>query len=149
MKKMMAAILAAVLLAMGTPPVLGFWVFQQLGARLKAKVSGHYSPVWFATSFRVSDLELQWDQKVHLHSGKVRVDYDPLTVFFTDGMRVRITGKKIPVSLLGPWAHAAASPDVTLDDFFADITLGRGGVKEIHAVQARSPEIQFQIGTNL
>lgn len=149
MKKGIAAVLIAALLAVATPPVLGFWVFQQLGTRLKAKVSGHYSPVWFSTSFKVSELDLQWDGKVQLHSGEVTVDYDPLTVFFADGLRVRISGKKIPVSLLGPWAHAAASPDVMLDDFFADITIGRGGVKEIHAVQAKSPEIQFQIGTNL
>jgi len=129
-------------------PVIGFWIWCELGPRFDAQIEGNFRPRWFSTSFDVNHLKLDWNDKVRIESGNLKVQYDLVSLFKGGGLRVQLSGSEIPVVLLGSWAQASSRPDVTLDHFFADLTLTRGGIRDIHRVEAHSPELKFYIGKN-
>ncbi|HTL46853.1 MAG TPA: hypothetical protein VL688_02185 [Verrucomicrobiae bacterium] len=144
MARKLGAVLAVIAFGGLLFPVVGYGVYRQLGTRLDARVEGQYAPVFFRPVFYIKNLRLEWDNKVKVHSGDVKVEYDPASLL-SGALNVRLSGHKVPVTLLQDWAYAAQKPDLVLDDFFADVTFASRGLKDINALRAVSPEIQFQL----
>lgn len=83
--------------------------------------------------------------KVRLISGNLRVDYNPLTMIFTDVVRVRLSSDKIQAKLLGVWAELQGVEDALIDHFVAEVGIGPKGLTEIYGVDIKSQSFQFQI----
>lgn len=127
-------------------PVMGFWIFQRLERSLKVPVNGRFEPRFFQTSFVIRDAALTWDNKVSLQSGDVTVHYDLGSLVSGKGIRVKLNGQKLPVTLLGELAQIGSKPKITVDDFFADLLFDKDGLKEMSALRVKLPELQYQIG---
>src|SRR3989344_1159700 len=116
------------------PPVLGWVVWRDLGHRMKMKISGRYTPAFFVPSFEIRNVHFEWDEKVKLLSGNVRVTYDPLSYVFKNAFRLRLSGENLSAKLLGEWAQMEGVQDATLKHFHADFLLGKKGLEEIYSL---------------
>ncbi len=146
MKSKLIWAVCVLLVASAMPAVTGYWVFQRLEHSLNVPVGGRFEPRLLQASFVVRDAVLMWDNKISLQSGDITVDYNLWSLFSEKGIRIKLSGQKLPVTLLGELAPLAPQAQVTVDDFFADLLFDGEGLKEISALRVKSPELQFQIG---
>ena len=133
--------------------VLIFFVFltfdlqvcQELKSRLKISIQGKFEPSFLLSSFYLRNAQLTWKEKVRLISGDFKVSYKPWQLLGKRNLRIELEGKNLDVEFLGKWAEAQGVRKVTLESFYADVALDRQGLREVYAVDARSPSFQFRI----
>jgi hypothetical protein len=144
-KKMAWIILAGVLAGAAIPPVSGWIVFKEIQHRLKFKVAGRFCPSYFFAGFFVEDASFVWEDRVELLSGSVKVEYNPVSVFTGELLRVKITSRGAQVRLIGEWSRTQGVGRAAIDFVNAELGLGRKGIREIDAVDVRSPAFRFEI----
>ena len=128
------------------PTLSGYWVWQELEKRTEMEIGGSFSPRFFLPSFYLKDAHFAWDEKIHLVSGTIKVEYDLLALLSGGHLRVKLSSQDLTVKLLGELAEMEGVSDVRFDHFYADLTFGREGIEEIFSLQAESPTIQFHFG---
>lgn len=124
---------------------MGWGVWHELEKRLDTKISGSYAPAFFLPSFEIRDVRFEWDEKVKLLSGHLKVGYDPLGFLFGQDLRVRLSGRDLKAELLGEWAESQGLRELPLEEFQAEITVGPKGLKEISSLTVESSVFQFHI----
>lgn len=134
------------ILTLAVPPSFSFFIYKEVSKRTRAEVQGQFSPVFFSPSFNLSKASIQWDDKVRISSGDLHVEYSPLTFLKGGGVRIKISGVDLPVQLMGSFAGMAPKNSVTIQDFYADVTINKDGLQEIHMIRAEAPEMHFKFG---
>lgn len=109
-------------------------------------MEGRYVPSWVFPAFYVQDIKMRWKRKVEVHSGVIKVTYDPWILLKSRKLRIRVTGKRIPVTFFPGGFVEHPSGQATLDGIYADLTVGRNGLEKIHALHGGSREVEFHIG---
>ena len=124
---------------------LNFWVYHELQARLKIRMSGTYVPAVFIPSFEVRNGTFIWEDRVQLVNGNFSVTFDPLTLVSQQGIRIILTSKASQIKLLGSWAMQEGIENATVDSMTADMILGRHGLTGINEVEVKSQAFQFSL----
>ncbi len=135
-----AAMLAWGIIAAGA----GWMVNQRLMHRLKIEGSAEYRPEWFRPSYELRNAQVVWRERVKILSGSVRVEYDLLSVL-GGVLRVRISGRGVQARLLGEWAKIQGVEETPVESFYAQLGVGREGLRAVEEVDVRSPAFQFRI----
>ncbi len=112
---------------------------------LELKVSGNIKPVWGQFAFWIDPLETLWDQKIKINSGRLHVRYE-IKDFFTGKFHIVISGEEVDAELLGDWVSIAGGHSAVFKVLYADLVLSHKGIKEIRALRAESPALQFRFG---
>lgn len=112
---------------------------------LDLKVSGRIQPVRGKFEFSISSLNTEWDQKIKINSGQISVHYG-IKNFNPYEWHIRITGRNVDAELRGDWVSIAGGESALFSDFYADLMFDQNGIKEIMALRAESPTIQFRFG---
>ena len=112
---------------------------------LDLQVSGKVQPVWGKFEFSMGPLKTLWDQRIKINSGRVRVRYE-ISDFLAGQLRVVISGENVDAELLGDWVSIAGGHSAVFKDLYADLVMSHDGIKEIRALRAESPAIQFRFG---
>lgn len=133
--------LLAALVSLG----VNFWVFKEIQKRLKVHLEGQYVPTVFVPSFRLEKGSFNWEDRVRLVEGSIKVGFDPLTLFSGRGMRIVVKSSGAKIKFLGNWAVQEGIEDATVDTLYADVILGRRGISGINEIEARSPKFQFSL----
>ncbi len=128
------------------------WVIPPLVIRraekaLEIKISGKVRPVFFKSQFAIEGIETDWDRKIRIFSGRMQIDYD-LTGLWGGRLHLAISGQQVAAELLSDWASMAGGQNVVFETIFADLVIDRHGLREVRALQAESPSIQFRFGPN-
>lgn len=134
------------LLAVGFSPAAGWWVLKHVEKSLRVPVQGRFEPHFFQTSFTVRQAQFNWENKISLDAGDIRVGYDLLSLVSSGGITIEISGQSLPVRFLNDLARISPREQVVLDDFFAKLVINTQGLKEVVALRIKAPELQFQVG---
>ncbi len=152
MRGKIRSILFLLLFAMFLPPLLGVGVWQTLQHRLGIRVGGVYCPSILVPSFTIRGAHFEWDDKVKLVSGNIKVGYHPVSYLVRNflltrsaPLRTRLSGRNLDIELLGNWSQMQGLHRVKLDLFEADLVFGPSGIQEIYLLRAESPQFQFHI----
>ncbi len=124
---------------------LNFWVYHELQARLKIRMSGQYIPSLFTPAFEVRHGAFTWKDRVQLVDGNFKVQFDPLTLVSQQGIRIIMTSTASKIKLLGSWALQEGVEKALVDSIVADILLGRRGLTGINEVEVLSKSFQFSL----
>ncbi len=133
-------------LAVGFSPAAGWWVLKRVEKSLDVPVQGRFEPHYFQTSFTVRQARFNWENKISLDAGDIKVDYDLLSLFSAGGITIEIRGQSLPVKFLNDLARISPREQVVLDEFFAELVINTQGLKEVVALRIKAPELQFQMG---
>ena len=128
------------------PPLLGFVVYKEIGKRTETQIDGVFTPAFFTSSFNIENVSIEWQEKVKLNSGNLNVVYQLWPFLTGRGLRLKISGQNLPVTLMGDLVNLAPQESIIIQDFYADLTISNNGLQEINALKAISPEMQFQFG---
>ncbi|MBU3758625.1 MAG: hypothetical protein FGM27_01700 [Candidatus Omnitrophica bacterium] len=141
------AVFFAVLLFALFYPVSSWIVFDRIQSVCKTPVQGRFEAHFFSPTFRVKNAVLNWNKKVGIESGDIEVRYELGTLLKNKALRVEIRGRKVPVRFLGAFSRISPREKVILDEFYADLLIGREGLQEISSIRIESPELKFQLGS--
>jgi len=112
---------------------------------LEIEISGRVQPRWGRFEFLIDPLKTLWDQKIKIDSGRVDVRYG-IEHFSTGKIHLVVTGHDVDAQLLGDWVSLAGGHSAVFKDLYADLIVGHDGLKEIRALRAESPTLQFRFG---
>ena len=124
---------------------LDLQVYRGLKSRFKSSIRGKLEPAVLSPSFYLRNAQLTWKEKVKLISGDLKISYNLWHFLQKSTLRVELEGKNLDVEFLGGWATSQGVRKVTLESFYADLGFGREGLREVYAVDAKSPSFQFRI----
>jgi len=127
------------------PGLTSYWLKREIEQRLDVKIGGRISPKLFRSSFMLEDVTVDWDDKLKVASGKVDVQYDWLSLVAGDDIRIAVQSDDLAVELLGVWAKVGDMQNVNFSHFFADLSGGKEGIRQIHSLDANSPTLKFKI----
>jgi len=136
-----AVVFLTALLSIG----VNFWVFKEIQHRLKIQLTGQYVPTVYEPSFRIEKGSFNWEDKVRLVEGSVKVRFDLTTLLSQRGIRIVIQSTGAKIKFLGNWAMQEGIEDATVDTLYADVILGRRGIAGINVIEAKSPSFQFSL----
>lgn len=122
-----------------------YWVFDQIQKRIEIQISGIWVPSVWKPAFKVRQAAFQWKERIRLLSGDVEVEYDPLDLWVRRNFRIRLSSTNARIQFLGDWSKLQGGGEMAVEKLFADIALDTKGLKEIYAVEVKSPSYQFQI----
>lgn len=120
-------------------------IIHYVESALELKISGKVRPLWGKFEFSIDPLQALWDQKIRIDSGGVQVSYGLQKLLFGE-LHVVLTGKDVAAELLGDWASVAGGHSAVFKDLYADLIIDHDGIKEIRALRAESPALQFRFG---
>lgn len=144
-------------MAMGVvlPSLIGLGVWRELQHRLKIEMGGKFVPAVLLPSFEIRDAHFEWDDKVKLISGHLKVEYHPMAYLLSRGpwipartpaaLRITLSGNQLVAELLGSWAERQGLRSLPIDRFHADLALGPRGLDEIFSLEVDSPVFQFHV----
>ena len=112
---------------------------------MKMKISGTIIPNFFPPSYTLRDAHFHWDDKVDLRSGRIRVDYDPFSLFFSRNLRAKISSQDLSMKLLDDWAKSQGVEQIGKSRLVADLAFGPEGIEEIYTLDLKSSSFQFRI----
>ena len=124
---------------------VNFWVYKDIQKRLEIKVDGRYIPSLLTPSFRVENGTFNWEDKVRLVDGSIKVRFDLTPLFTKKGIRIIAESPGAKIKFLGNWALQEGIEDATVDTLYADVLLGRRGLAGINTIEANSPSFQFSL----
>ena len=140
-----AVVLALVLLSGLLSVGINYWVYQDIQKRLEIKANGRYIPSVFVPSFRLENATFNWEDKVRLVEGSIKVRFDLMPLLSGRGIRIVAESTGAKIKFLGSWALQEGIEDATVDTLYADVILGRRGLAGINTIEARSPSFQFSL----
>ena len=120
-------------------------IIRYVETALEIKISGKVQPIWGRFEFLIDPLKTLWDQKIKIDSGRVYVRYS-IEHFSAGPIHITITGHDVDAELLGDWVSLAGGHSAVFKDLYADLIVGHDGLKEIRALRAESPTLQFRFG---
>lgn len=139
------AFLAAALFVGCLNVASGFWVLKRLERRAKTPIRGEFFPAFLNFAFTLEKLQLDWRGDFQVISGKVRVEYDLLSLVPGRRLRVRIRGEGLGVRLPNPLAESAGTREVKISRVDLEIAFSKEGPPEIYLLKVDSPELQFNL----
>ncbi|MFA6600413.1 MAG: hypothetical protein WC352_00180 [Candidatus Omnitrophota bacterium] len=145
MKRLIVAVLSAAVIAAALPPAAGYWVFREVERRLDLRMTGDFVPVFFYPGFLVRNARFRWQDRVELLSGTLEVRYAPWSVFAGPLLRICLSSRGASIRLGGEWARMQGVEQAMVDVFEAELGLGPKGIREIYALEVRSPSFQFHV----
>lgn len=145
-KKTLGFLILLLFVSVGFSPAMGWWVFKRVEKSLHVPVQGRFEPHYFQTSFIVRQAEFNWENKISLDGGDIKVGYDLLSLFSAGGIKIEISGQSLPVRFLNDLARISPREEVLVNDFFAELVINTQGLKEVAALRIKAPELQFQMG---
>lgn len=125
--------------------VIPGWVISQAEKALELEVGGSVHAPAFKSGFVIERLHLDWDNRVRVLSGTLEVDYD-LRSLISGRYAVMLNGRQVAAELMGDWAEIAGGQKAVFDEVFADLIFDDEGLREINALRAESPTLQFRFG---
>jgi hypothetical protein len=138
---LLALVLGLILQGVVLPKVIIHFV----ESALELQVSGPVQPLWGRFEFSVNPVKTLWDQKIQIDSGRVDVRYEVQDVFLRQ-IHIVVRGQEIDAQLLGDWVTVAGGQSAVFKDLYADLIIDQSGIKEIKALRAESPALQFRFG---
>jgi hypothetical protein len=144
-KSLTAFFLGFFVVVMNFPTLMGFWIKHKLEECMRMKISGSWTPVFFQPSFGLRDVHFTWEDKVEVISGNLKVDYDLISLSRKE-LRLKLSSNDLLAELLGEWAEREGVQKLKVQRFYADLTFGQDGLKEIFSLEVKSPslELRFQ-----
>lgn len=126
------------------------WVLPKVILRFVAsatdlKVSGPIRSEILKSDFVIDPVYAEWDQKIRVSSGQVKVGYS-WNNLITFEIRLVLDGKQVSAQLLGDWERIVGQQSVVFSNIQADLIIDRRGIREIKALRAESPTYRFQFG---
>jgi len=121
-------------------------VFQELKSRADFRIEGDFSPRWPAPAFDLRRVRLDWDRKIRVLEGDLRIEFDPFLFWRKRWIRVRLSGEKIPATVLEKGWVPQDLEKVTFDRIYAELLFDLDGLRDILALKVESPRVAFQFG---
>ncbi len=123
----------------------GFWALKRLEKKAGTPIRGTFLPHLIQPAFTLKNSQVSWQGRFQVDSGDLRVQYDPLSVFWGRKLRVRVQGSDLHVRLLGEWATSQGLSEARVDSLDADFALPEKGAPEVFLFDLDSPELQFNL----
>ncbi len=137
--------LAAVLFIGGLNAASGFWVLKRLERRAHTPIRGEFFPSFLNLAFTLKNPELDWRGDFQVLSGKVRVEYDLLSLVPGRRLRVRVKGEELGVRFPNQLAGSAEMREVKINQVHAHLAFSKEGPPEIFLLKVDSPELRFHL----
>ena len=148
MHKRKAVLAFSVLLAAALfCPVTVFLTLHWAEKSLGLDIGGQYIPHGVMPAYSIRGASFVWKDKIEVKGGVLNVKYRPFQWLTERKMRFTISAKDLPVTIGASLSQTGRSEEATLDSFYADVLLDAGGIKDVYAVEVRSPEIKISFGS--
>ena len=122
----------------------GYWVQFQVEKKLHLKIEGAHRPDFSASSFRIENLKMNYQDYFEVTSGDLKIRYNLLPMT-SDLLHVWIRGADLKGKLKGKLASVPdADKEITFDRFEVEVKLVPRGVMLI-AADIHSSVFKFKI----
>lgn len=127
------------------PSLMNYCVYRKLETELPFQISGNFYPFFSRPGFSLTQAKLNWQDRIQIDSGNLRVGYSIPELLKGKGHRIEVEGSHLNAELLGSWAELQGVRKAEIKSLKADVLLKEGEVREIFDVSVLSPAFQFNL----
>ena len=144
-----AFIVAAVVLAAQSWVLPGL-IVRRLEIAVGIHTARRIQPVPLRFAFMLDPALLEWQDKVSIREGRLRVDYGLEGFNLTNGkLHLKLEGRDLAAHLLGRWQSLSSEKSLSIDRVFAEFIVDSHGISQIQTLDVSSPSLSLKIGTSL